>query len=417
VEAAHKRNLQVVGWVDGESDLDSAVTAGKSAGLDGVAVRGYRGQARLPVIAWGERANAPWDSTAPVLPVTDNVWPGVAVAGGGADAGAGPTSVPWLDSNGWFIQLARARTSVPVWLIFDPPRGAVIDPQAYALAICDSEAAGGRWVISFDERLRAGLLDGVAAARQTWDQVTRAAGFFAAHTAWRAYRPLGAVGVLSDFAGPHFELSGEILNLMARRDLLFRVIWKSQAASSLAGLKALVYADGDDPGQGLRRDIMSFVEQGGLLVTNRVWGAQGKAMQDAHPRFDMRAFGKGRLALARETISDPYQLAGDTQILLSHANDLVRVYNGSSSGCTHYTSPPGSGRDLLQSLTYASGRQAGVGLRSVWLQRKYRSAALWHTGADRPVPLKVTAAEDFPGVECGLPAMAAQGYFALELEA
>ena len=29
------------------------------------------------MIPWGNRARAPWSTTAPVLPVTENVWPGV----------------------------------------------------------------------------------------------------------------------------------------------------------------------------------------------------------------------------------------------------------------------------------------------------------------------------------------------------
>ena len=82
--------------------------------------RAFSGKSEFPVIPWGDRAHAPWDTTAPVLPVTDNVWPGVA-AGRRDDPTAGPTGVPWLDSNGWYIQLARARDAVAVWVLFDPP--------------------------------------------------------------------------------------------------------------------------------------------------------------------------------------------------------------------------------------------------------------------------------------------------------
>ena len=31
--------------------------------------------------------------------------------------------------------------------------------------------------------------------------------------------------MISDFAGENYDFSGEILNLSARRDLLFRVLW------------------------------------------------------------------------------------------------------------------------------------------------------------------------------------------------
>ncbi len=342
VEAARKRGLAVVGWVDGAADPRPAIAAAKSAGLSAVAVENFHDTAELPVIAWGKRAAAPWDSTGPVLPVVDNVWPGVAPAAG-RDPSAGPTSLPWLNSNGWYIQMARARLRVPLWLVLDPPgKGAVVPAQSCLLTICDAESAGGRWVISLDDAFRAGLAEQDREFQKTWKRIAAAASFFQKHGEWRGYSPLGLVGVISDFAGDNFDVSGEVLNLMARRDLLFRAIWRSQAVTApFAGLKVLVYADSDRPNPELKRRIMSFVDEGGALVAGPQWGAEGKpAIGAGHPRFDLRTAGRGRLAVCKEPITDPYRLAGDTQILLSHANDLVKLYNGASSGCTNYTGSP-----------------------------------------------------------------------------
>ena len=417
VEAARKRNLAIVGWVDGVAGHNEAVAAAKTAGLTAVAIQGFKGKSDLPVIAWGERPKAPWDTTAPVLPVTDNVWPGVRATGGESDAEAGPTSLPWLDSNGWYVQMARARTQTPVWLMFDPPgKGAVIPAPSYPMAVADSEAAGGRWVISLDDSLRAGLVAGEAAALRTWKTTAAAAAFFEKHREWRAYRSLGLVGVISDFTGEHFDLSGELLNLMARRDLLFRVIWKSQAlAQPFTGLKALVYADNTPPAPELRKKIVAFVEQGGLLIAGPKWGPEGKAGAVAsHPRFDMRALGKGKLAVATEDMVDAYQVVSDAQVLVSHANDLVRYYNSSSSGCTVYTASPDGKKVLMQGLSYASARQGG--LMSVWVERKYRSARVWSIDAAEPAPIGATPAEDFSGEEYHMPTTASQGYVALEFE-
>ncbi|MCX6632460.1 MAG: hypothetical protein NTW28_33055, partial [Candidatus Solibacter sp.] len=173
IAEARKRSLAVVGWVDGNADPLAAIASAKSAGLDAVAMQGFTGRADFPVIAWGERAQAPWDAPSPVLAVSDNVWPGVRVSNpqavAAADVEAGPTALPWLDSNGWYVQLARARAEKPVWVLFDPPgKGAVIPAQAYTLAVCDTEAAGGRWVISLDDNLRAGLASGNAASQAPW---------------------------------------------------------------------------------------------------------------------------------------------------------------------------------------------------------------------------------------------------------
>jgi len=416
LEAAGKRNLAVVGWVAGAADPNAAIAAAKSAGLAGLAIQGFKGQSDFPVILCCERAAVAWDSTAPALAVMDNVWPGVSRQSFGADAG--PTSTPWLDSNGWYVQLARARSETPLWLIFDPPgNGNVTPAQSYSTAICDSAAPGARWVISLDANLRSGLAEGNSTARETLKQIGAAAGFYRNHEEWRTFHSLGVVGVISDFTGENFEMSGEILNLMARRNLQFRVIWKSQAMSMpFTGLKALVYADTAAPAAGLRRRLMSFVEQGGLLVAGPKWGPEGKpANPDFPTQFEVRAFGKGRLAVARQELSDAYQVATDTQLLTSHANDLVKVYNGASSGCSLFTGSPDGKRALLQILSYANAGRLSSGLRTVWVRQKYRSCRLWSIGAEGPTPLEASPSEEYFGFEYRIP-QATPASFALEFE-
>ena len=173
VEAARQRNLAVLGWVDGQFDGSAAIAAAQAAGLTAVAIQGFSGKSEFPVIPWGNRARAPWSTTAPVLPVTENVWPGV--QGRSNTVTAGPTALPWLDSNGWYIRLAKARTQAQVWVLFDPPAKAEVVPaRSYPLAVCDAETAGGRWVISLDDALRAGLAGKNATAGATFKTISDA---------------------------------------------------------------------------------------------------------------------------------------------------------------------------------------------------------------------------------------------------
>ena len=418
IEAAHKRNLSVVGWVDGTADHLQAVAAARSAGLTAVAIRGFQGSADFPVIAWSERKDVPWDSAAPAVAIADNVWPGVNITQGSGGADAGPTNLPWLDSNGWYIQLARARLRAPLWVVFDPPgKGAVFSAQSYANAIADSEVAGGRWLISLDDDLRASLAEGATPALQSWKQIAAAAAFFHDHAEWKSYRSRGLVGVLSDFSGPDSDFSGEILNLMARRDLLFRVVWKSQAEGQrFTGLKALLYADSAAPDAALRRKVTAFVEQGGLLIAGPEWGAQGQpAPPDFPTQFDVRTLGKGRLAVAREALSDPYQVAVETQFLLSHRYDLVKIYNAPSSGCTRFTGPADEKKALVQCVSYADGGRGGGGLRTIWIRDPFAKARLWSIGND-PLSIGAEPSEEYTGMEYHLSASAPRSYLALELE-
>ena len=72
--------------------------------------------------------------------------------------------------------------------------------------------------------------------------------FFVAHKQWSTYRPISVVGIVSDFHGGNEFLATETLNLIARRQVQFRVIEKSAlAANSLTGLKMVIYADQEPP--------------------------------------------------------------------------------------------------------------------------------------------------------------------------
>jgi len=168
------------------------------------------------------------------------------------------------------------------------------------------------------------------------------------------------------------------------------------------------------PDQPLRRKIADFVEQGGLLITGPGWGKEGKpAPPDFETQFDVLAAGKGRLAVARNAIDDPYQVAMETQLLLSHRNDLVKIYNSPSSGCTRYTASSDGRTALLQCLSYADSSRAG--LRTIWVRDKYRGARLWTIGGQAG-SMNGQPSDDYAGVEYHLAANTPQTYVALEFE-
>jgi len=416
IAAARQRKLAVAGWVEDAADPQAAIAAARTAGLDAVAIQNFKGQTDFPVISWGDRAKMPWDAPGTVLAATGNVWPGVSMPANGN--AAGPTGAPWVDSNGWFLQMARARVGKPLWLLFDPPgKGRIFTAADYETAVCDSEVAGGRWVVSLDNSVCAGLLADNPAAREIFDRIGGAMRFFDKHADWRTFRSLGVLGVISDFTGDNYDMSGEILNLSARRNLQYRVIWKSQAMRQpFTGLKALIYADQALPEAPLRKKMMDFVQQGGLLIAGPKWASEGTP---ADPGFDtqftVRAVGKGRLAIAKDELTDAFQVAGDAQLLVSHSNDLMKVYNAASVGCSLVLGSPDGKRELVQVLAFATGWSSGA--RTVWVRKMYRGAAsLWAIGSPEPMRIAPVPADEYFGLEYRIPA-GVPGYFALEFEA
>lgn len=78
------------------------------------------------VVPWadGSPADAGQPHALGALRDADAVWPGMRPmkTGRDVDAVSGATSRPWIDSNAWYVRLARALMAPrAVWLAFDPP--------------------------------------------------------------------------------------------------------------------------------------------------------------------------------------------------------------------------------------------------------------------------------------------------------
>jgi hypothetical protein len=414
LDEARRRGIALVALIDGLAGLAAA----RAAGFDAIASP----QAAQGVIPWTPRAGMPRDSAAPVLAVTGSVWPSVrtsnterwAGGSGAAAAEAGPTGVPWVDSNGWFVQMARVLApGKGIWIVAEPPAKLTnLRAETYALAVADAAAYGGRWVVTLDEAFASSLSAADAPALADWRALAAALRFFSAHHEWSTYRPLSALGILSDFHGDNEFLSTEILNLISRRQVPFRVLANSaQGAGSLEGLKAVIYADRELPAPPLRKQLLAFVQAGGLLVCPKGSAslASGPAVQGAHGRFQVYTMGSGRIAVSTQDQMDPFVCAGDAHILLGRRQDLIRIWNPGASS-SYYASPAaGRGNALLQLLSYT---RRPVSDMSVQLAHPWRSARFWTLGAQQAQAVDLIKKP--AGVEVHIPPFAV--FCALELE-
>jgi hypothetical protein len=337
-------------------------------------------------------------------------WPGVAQSRGGGTS-AGPTGVPWVDSNSWKIRLEAARRpGANIW-VDAPPKGAPVRPSAYRTAIADAAAYGGRWVISLDAELAAGLAAGQAEALGTWKEIAGAAGFFAMRKQWAAYIPEAIVGVVSSFVGDDEFLGQELLNLIGRSNQQYAVLEKTKLPeAAFRGLRAVIYVDGQPPSAELRRQILDFVSAGGLLITGPKWGPPpGTPARDEHPGYAMRSLGKGRVAVSKAEPDDPYVLANDSAVLISHRHELLRFFNGGAVG-SYLTVAADRKRAVAHLLFYADRGPDHVSVR---IAGRWRKASLWTPERGQPGPVEMEIQKD--AVELHLPAVAQ--YAAAELEA
>jgi len=411
LEQGRRMGLRFVGLIEGASNRAAALQSAQAAGLDAVALDNPA-ESQLPAIAWAEKSKLPWSSGAAVFAATDAVWAGISSS---ASEQAGPTAAPWVDANGWFLQLARTLAhGRPVWLATAPPQSEAIRTARYLLAIADACAYGGRWVITLDNKLRASLAARSQAALDEWKAITSAVRFFETHREWNALAPYANLAVLSDFSGANEFASQELLNLLARRGVPYRIIEKARAeATGWNGIKGILFPDEQPPAEDLNKKLLAFVENGGTLIVQAKWPAPAGLTATSEPlrRWKLYAIGKGRLAIARDETQDPYVVAADAQILLSHRNDLVRYFNfGTLNG--YYTSSADRRRAILHVVNYTARTSSDP--VSITLLRRYEAARLWRFDANSPAPLGLAPAE-MAGVEIHLPPFGVHA--AIELEA
>ena len=412
VTAARKRGLAVIGEVDDEADLGPAVAAAEAGGLDAVATASEQLFSGFPILRFHPRG---FDGISPggFLGVTGNPWPGLKTSAVGAyDAWTGPTGPPWIDSNAWYVRLARdlvqPRTT---WLWFDPPEDEPSPgPAAYEQAVADTAIYGGRWVVSLDRHLRADLSGGRPGARDTWDRIGRSLTFFEEHREWVAYRPVGPVGVISDYAGDNEFISFEVVNLLSRRNILYRVIHKDRVRdAAFDGLDMALYLDEDPPHPDLARTLYAFADRGGTLITPPGW-KEGRTTDEApsYPGFQSSRHGSGRVVVAREVLVDPFVVVEGVFGLMRHARDRLRVFNPGVSQF-HYAMREDEGKAVLQVVRHS--RRDFETHTSVWFRRPWAAARRW--GLVRETPTPAEREPKPPGVEFHLPAVSV--YCALEV--
>jgi hypothetical protein len=334
-------------------------------------------------------ADLRWGSATRVAVIEKCPWPRVAVKGDDSGAEAGPTGLPWVDSNGWLVDVARAcLPGAEIRLELEMPKSTP-PPAGWAVAVADCEASGARCLVP------------QAAAPKEFDAANR---FFASQPNRSQYAPAATIGVVSDFLPPNLDLAGEILNLSIRRTAQIRAIAKAGLApADLRGLRLVICADQAPPAPALREHLLAFAKSGGIVMATSTWGkADGAAIpEDPSLDYEVRTLGKGRIAVARTPQEDSWRISVDAQTLLSRRYDLVRLWNAMSMNCRVWRTADGT-RGLARIINYAMRPAAHPVTLSV--SEPWRAATFQELGSSAPAPLELHRVAG--GAELHLPAFA-----------
>ncbi len=115
--------------------------------------------------------------------------------------------------------------------------------------------------------------------------------------------------------------------------------------------------------------------------------------------------------MAHKQADDPYEMAQDAQILLSHRYDLVRIFNGFLLGAYCTVSPDGK-RRMTHIVNYGGGADDDDPA-TARIAGRFRSAKLWSFESAQARRLEMVVQKD--GIEVPLPGLAVYG--GVELEA
>ena len=280
------------------------------------------------------------------------------------------------------------------------------------MAVADSAAAGARWIVDLGQKLSTALPAGNSDAVNAWRGMLATLRFFEKHRQWAAYEPWGALGIFSTFSGDSDFMGKEVLNLAARRNLLYRILDRAGAPTqNLESLKAILYVDNEKPSAEWKARLAAFGRDGGLLIVPRSLASEfpgGKPLRCPVVGYEVRTFGKGSVASPVRDWDDPYFLAADAHNLVGRRNDPAFLFNARSLW-EHYSVAPGGRTELLQLVGFTGRGNPSV---SVVPARPSTTAAMYVPESETPTILKAVRVDGRP--EYHLPTFSS--YAALELK-
>jgi hypothetical protein len=411
--AARARGLAVLGVVYPGADAAAVATVAGEARLDGLVLEGeFPGGLEFAArLAGGLRAAKNSALVIPLSPAAalrKGAWPVVAVEGvapavgkAGDGATASATGGLWIDSNLWAVRsFRRGPSAPPVWINHRPDGKS---PVPNARSVADAAAAGGRWMVALDDGLRAGLFRKEPSSLAQWHEIGAAIAFYEGHPEWRGLAPFGNVGIVIDPAGPKLADSEEYLNLIARKQIPWRAIYRAELSrQSLAGLRALVAFDLNPATAAERELISAFAGAGGHIFAGPSWGGAPKDQT-----YTVAAIGEGEVAVHKDEFPDPEVVARNLNDLVPTPELGVSLF-GAPSVLSYVSAADNGKRMLIQLVNYADKPAPPV---TVWVEAAYNSARLLVPGA---APAQLTVKHSGSRVEIVVPGLPVHAALLLE---
>ena len=261
---------------------------------------------------------------------------------------------PWLDQNLALVRFERtfARQQKPLYTFAWDSKDPLVQangpgPADYSLAIAEAGAFHADLLLQVHERQQKGLADQEQQTLADWEQVRRTLAFYrgVAGTDQGA-----AVGVLTD----DYDTSYEVINLLARHNIPFRVLNSVEVKSQdLQGFDVVI--EFAAVGADLAQVLQGFAEKGGVVVlvnqTGRYPWRQAPALKRSATSVTY-AVGNGRVIELGEPVSNPETFAQDIRRLTVREHVPVSLWNSLTTLVVAYRGA-GAGETVVELVNYS----------------------------------------------------------------
>lgn len=402
---AREKGLVSLGVVEFGTEWVPAVEAA-ATGLDGVVLEGEfpEGAAESAlkmlrktnrdavVVAMGSWKHVNRSARFPIVGSREGVWPGLLTASEAEGWLAGPTSNPWVLSNGWQIGVLGADGSErPIWMGHRPKRHRPqpLEFKDYVRAVADSGMSGARWVVALGDDWRPRLYLGEEEAIQQWQDLAEYVRFFEAKKEWGNFKIWPSVVVVHDPKHQSSFDSFDTLNMLAVRHVPHRVVLRQDfSAKAIRAETRVVAYDFAPPSDSEHRALQSFTSGGGTLLTGPRWST---AEYRADSGFKKVIAGAGSIRGYPAEEVDAGRFSRDVRNIVDEKHAAPKLYNVGSI-ISLYTVDPESGRALLQMTEYGDYPTENITVKFPRIIKKARM----HVPGEPPADLEI-----YPGEEGG----------------
>jgi hypothetical protein len=359
MKTAKERGYHVFARVNA-TDAATAANAAATNGLAGIIIEGGSsepGQGTTQELVQKLRSSHPGLSVLALDPggKQPQIRGNLVVKRNGVLQSSSPTREPWIDSN---VALARFEQAYQpghaplftfTWDLADPveqqqgPRA-----EDYALAVAEAGANEADVLLPLHPNLQKRLAEGDKPAWQEWERVKAYISFYSKDGNARL-GPLADVALVAD----HYQETYEAMNLLARRNITFRVLGPGDVtAQRLGGSQlAIVFSH---PDGSTARALQAFASAGGtvLLIDQHgpfPWQTLPAVKTSKGTTYKAE---RGEIIESAQPVADPEAFAGEVRDLLRGKGALVYIWNGVTTLVSAYRALQ-TGGTVLELVNYA----------------------------------------------------------------